>query len=233
MDILVSIMLLLVLLCAGYSICIILGISFISSLVSHLCAFSYHCIIFSSGTFEDNGDFTPSWASRAYCIIPVIIACLSVLVATYQLVKTSVMLYKGKRETFSIAFKMTLSALSMAILVIITGIIISLGFSTWCNAVEERFSMGCEAAAALLTITNNTHHQIVVNGYFADIETGQFSIWSSLVFWVFVMTISGRMLFVAHERANIRISMARERRRYTRHVDYANQPSNLPHRDIT
>lgn len=225
-------MLLLVLLCAAYSVCIILGISFLASLWTHLYSFSNHCLLFSTGKYEDTGEFTPFWASSFYCYLSVLIAAGSVLLAFIKLVKTSVMLYKGSRQTFDVTFKITLSTLIVAILIFISGILVSAGFAVWCNAVEERFSKGCEAAAASMVITNNTQ-QIDVKGFFADLETCQFSVWSSLVVWVFALTISGRMLFVAHELANIRISMARERRRYNHPPDQANLPSNLPRRDIT
>ena len=225
-------MLLLVLLCAAYSVCIILGISFVISLSNHLYSFSNHCLLFTTGKYEDNGDYTPNWASLFYCYFANIVGAISILVAFFELVRTSIMLYRGTRETFAITFKMTLSALTMVVFVLISGILVSTGFAIWCNSVEERFSKGCEAAAASMVLSNNTQ-SISVRGFFADLETGQFSIWSSLVVWVFALTISGRMLFVAHELANIRISMARERRRYNHPPDLANQPSNLPHRDIT
>lgn len=225
-------MLKLVLLCAGYSVCIILGISFLVSLSSHLYSFSNHCLLFSTGKYEDTGDFTPNWASSFYCIFSLVIAGISVLLALIKLVQTFIMLYKGTRETFAITFKMTLCALVMVVFILITGILISTGFAIWCNAVEERFSKGCEAAAASMTLSNNTQ-EIDVKEFFVNFETSQFSIWSSFVVWVFILTISGRMLFVAHELANIRISMARERRRYSHLPDHANQPSNLPYRDIT
>jgi hypothetical protein len=225
-------MLLLVLLCAAYSVCIILGVSFLVSLIDHLYSFSNHCLLFTTGKYEDNGDFTPNWASPSFCYFSVIVAFVSVIVAFVELVKTSVMLYEGTRRTFAITFKMTFWSLLMVIIILVSGIIISAGFEVWCNAVEERFSKGCEAAAASMVITNNTEN-IQVGDFFTNLETSQFSIWSSFVVWVLALTICGRMLFVAHERANIRISMARERRRYSHPPDHANQPSNLPYRDIT
>jgi len=226
-------MLLLVLLCAGYSVCIILGISFIVSLSNHMYSFSNHCLLFTTGKYEDeSGDFTPDWASPSYCIFSLGVAGLSVIVASIRLVKTTIMLYKGTRKTFAVAFKTTFSALVMVLLILVSGIIVSTGFAIWCDSVKQRFSKGCEAAAASLVITNNTQH-IDVREFFTNLETSQFSVWSSLVVWVFVLTVSGRMLFVAHELANIRISMARERRRYNHPPDHANQPSNLPRRDIT
>lgn len=225
-------MLLLVILCAAYSVCIILGISFVVSLSNHLYSFANHCLLFTSGKYEDNGEFTPDWSWPSYCFFSLIVAGMSVLVALYELVRTFVMLYKGTPKTFAITFKITLSAITMVTLILITGIIVSAGFAVWCDAVEERFSKGCEAAAASMIIANNTDN-IQVGDFFTNLETGQFSIWSSFVVWVLALTISGRMLFVAHERANIRISMARERRRYNHPPDHANQPSNLPYRDIT
>lgn len=225
-------MLLLVILCAAYSVCIILGISFVVSIINHLYSFSNHCLLFTTGKYGDNGQFTPDWSNPTFCYFSFSVASLSVVVALVELVKTFVMLYKGTRETFAITFKMTFSALVMVALILISGIIVSAGFEVWCNAVEERFSKGCEAAAASMEISNNTE-KIQTGEFFTNLETSQFSIWSSFVVWVLALTISGRMLFVAHERANIRISMIRERRRYNSPPDHANQPSNLPYRDIT
>lgn len=226
-------MLLLVLLCASYSVCIILSLSFLLSLSNHLYSFCNHCLLFSTGKYEDNGDFTPAWASPIYCIFTLLVAGTSLLVAFIKLVQTAVMLYKETRQTFAITFKMTFWAFLMVISIFISGVMVTTGFAIWCNAVDERFSKGCQAAAASMTLTNNTDLRIRVKGFYADLETSQFSVWSSLVVWVFILTISGRLLFVAHERANIRLSMARERSRYNPPLDHANQPSNLPHRGIT
>lgn len=227
-------MLLQVLLCSGYSVCIILGISTLVSIVSHMISFSNHCLLFSTGKYEDTGDFTPEWASTFYCNFAATSSTISVLVAMYLLVTTSIILYKASyRVPFVKAFNITALVILVLLFVLISAIFISAGFSIWCGAVEVRFSQGCEAAADSMIITNNTNQDIKVNEFIRDLETAQFSVWSSLVVWVFILTISGRLLFVAHERANIRISMERERHRYNQSIDNPNQPSNLPHYDIT
>lgn len=222
----------LVLLCAAYSISIILGISTLVSISHHIYDFSGHCLIFSRGKYGDDGDFTPEWASRFHCVFPLAVAMLTVIYATVKLIRSSVMLYHGTQGKFSNMFTMVFSALVMVTLSFISGSLVSLGFFTWCDAVQERFSNGCEAAAASMTITNNTQH-IVVKNFHSDLVTSQFSVWSSLVVWAFILTVSGKILFEFNERAYIRLSMARERRRYNHPPDHANQPSNLPRRDIT
>lgn len=225
-------MLALVLLCAAYSVSIILGISTLVTISCHIYDFSSHCLLFSRGTYEDNGDFTPDWASRFYCVFPMLVAAMAVIIATVKLVKLTVMLYHGNQGKFSKIFTLVFSSLVMVILSFISGTLISLGFFNWCDAVQERFSQGCEAAASSMTITNNSQN-IIVKNFHSDLVTSQFSVWSSLVVWAFILTVSGKMLFEVHERAYIRLSMARERRRYNHPPDHANQPSNLPRRDIT
>lgn len=225
-------MLALVLLCAAYSISIILGISTLISISYHVYDFSGHCLLFSRGRYEDTGEFTPDWASKFYCIFPLVVAGLAVMFATIKLVKSSVMLYHGTQGKFSHMFKLVFSALIMVVLSFLSGIMVSMGFFNWCDAVQERFSKGCEAAAASMSITNNSQH-IVVKNFHTDLVTSQFSVWSSLVVWAFILTVGGKVLFEFHERAHIRLSMARERRRYIHPPDHANQPSNLPRRDIT
>lgn len=226
-------MLALVLLCAAYSISIILGISTVVSISYHVYDFSGHCILFTRGRYEDNGEFTPDWASRFHCIFPLVVAAMAVVFATVKLVKSSMMLYNGNQGKFSSMFELVFSSLVMVLLSFISGTLVSLGFSVWCDAVQERFSKGCEAAAASMTMSNNSETHIVVKNFHTDLVTGQFSVWSSLVIWAFILTVSGKMLFEFHERAYIRLSMARERRRYNHPPDHANQPSNLPRRDIT
>lgn len=225
-------MLTFVVLCAGYSISIILAISFLFNSISNLYSFAGHCLLFSKGSFDERGDFEPSWSSGFPCIFNIIIVTISAMIAIVKLVKTSVMLTKIDRVNFAKAFRMTLIAMLMTFGSLVVGIIVSTGFTVWCNAIEERFSRGCEVAAPSLTIKNNTE-KLDVKRFYAAMEISEFSIWSSLVVWAFILTICGRLMFDAHERANIRFSMAQVRRRYNRPVDYANQPSNLPHRDIT
>ena len=51
-------------------------------------------------------------------------------------------------------------------------------------------------------------------GFFIEMGSVQFGIWTSLVAWVLLLVLASRKLFVYHERENIIVSMARERQRY-------------------
>lgn len=55
---------------------------------------------------------------------------------------------------------------------------------------------------------------IKTDGFFLEMQTVQFGIWTCLVSWVMLLVLSARKVFVYHERENIIVSMARERSRY-------------------
>lgn len=98
----------------------------------------------------------------------------------------------------------------MVILVVISAIFVTRGFSTFCSAVTERFPH-CEVASSELRIKGE---DIDASGFFLEMGTVQFGIWTSLVFWVTLFLLSARKVFVLHEKENIIIAMARERLRY-------------------
>jgi len=74
----------------------------------------------------------------------------------------------------------------------------------------ERFP-SCEVSEAMQV---KGMPDLDASGFFLEMGTVQFAIWTSLVFWVMIFVLSSRKVFVFHERENIIISMARERMRY-------------------
>ena len=52
------------------------------------------------------------------------------------------------------------------------------------------------------------------SGFFLEMQTAQFGVWTCFVSWVMLLVLAARKLFVYHERENIIVSMARERSRY-------------------
>lgn len=86
------------------------------------------------------------------------------------------------------------------------------GFSIWCSAVTERFA-SCQVSEAAMTIYELP--DIITSHFFIEMGTVQFGIWTSLVLNVFLLALASRKVFVFHERANIAVSMAKERLRYS------------------
>ena len=52
------------------------------------------------------------------------------------------------------------------------------------------------------------------SGFYLEMQTALFGVWTCFVSWVMLLVLAARKLFVYHERENIIVSMARERSRY-------------------
>lgn len=98
----------------------------------------------------------------------------------------------------------------MCIFVLTSAIFVTRGLSQWCTSVTERFP-SCEAASVMKV---KDMPNIRADGFFLEMQTAQFGIWTCLVSWVMLLVLAARKLFVYHERENIIVSMARERSRY-------------------
>ena len=96
------------------------------------------------------------------------------------------------------------------ILVITSAYFVTRGFSAWCSAITARFPQ-CEVSEVMEV---KGCPDIDLRGFFLEMGTVQFAIWTGLVFWVVLFVLAARKVFVFHERENIIISMARERMRY-------------------
>ncbi|RWS25533.1 transmembrane protein 179-like protein [Leptotrombidium deliense] len=97
-----------------------------------------------------------------------------------------------------------------AVISLVNAILVSGGFASWCSAVTKRFP-SCESATVMKIGKDS---DIDPSGFFIQIGTVQFGIWTLLVSWVLLLVLAGRKLFIYHERENIIVSMARERQRY-------------------
>jgi hypothetical protein len=113
-------------------------------------------------------------------------------------------------SSFLSAFLDTIVASIMCIFVTTSAIFVTKGLSQWCSTVTERFP-SCEAASVMKIKDTD----IRVDGFFLEMQTAQFGIWTCLVTWVMLLVLAARKLFVYHERENIIVSMARERSRFS------------------
>jgi hypothetical protein len=196
---------------AGYSVALILSLCVAIPMTIHMINFKGHCLLYTNGTFvPDDGRFEPDWASPGYCGFTLAVACFLLICSTVQLVRMSIFLYKGLDSSFLSAFMDALLAMVNSLVIIVAAVFVSGGFSYWCSAVTERFA-SCETASVMKIGLDSG---IIATGFFIEMGSVQFGIWTSLVSWVLLLVLAARKLFVYHERENIIVSMARERQRY-------------------
>jgi len=207
---------------AGYTVTFILSLCVLIPMSIHLTNFKGHCALFTTGTFiEDDGRFDPNWASCFYCGLTIFVGVLTLITSSVQLIRMIRLMNHGEDSSFLSAFIDTLVALILSLLVLTDAIIVTVGFSSWCTSVTQRFD-SCETASSVMIIGKDSG--INSSGFFIQLGSVQFGIWTALVCWVLLLVLAARKLFVYHERENMIISMARERQRIstTQRPQYAN-----------
>ncbi|XP_055942616.1 transmembrane protein 179-like [Argiope bruennichi] len=199
----------------GYIVALILSLCVVVPLALNLECFKGHCLLFTTGSFGDDGNFNAEWASKAYCGYVMFISSLLVLVSFVQAIRMFTMLRKETDSSFLSAFLDCISTMVFAVMVFVAANLVTLGFDTWCHAVTQRFRSCDEASIMEISKADN----VQTKGFFIQIGTVQFGIWSSWVCWVLLAVLSTFKVCRYHEREVIRVSMARQRQKIINQMD--------------
>lgn len=126
----------------------------------------------------------------------------------------SVFVYKGTDSTFLSAFLDVIGCLILCLMTIIASLIVTLGFTQWCNEMIRRFP-SCDLAAG-----NPIDKQdgIDTSGFYVEIGVAQFAVWGSWATWVGLSVCSILKLCRYHQLENIKVSMYRERQKLINEV---------------
>nr|CAG4638674.1 EOG090X0BKO [Cyclestheria hislopi] len=193
-----------------YVVGFILALCISVPVIIHQQDFKGHCLLFSRGTWrETDGQFVISWASSAYCIFVSICGLLLGLVCILQIYHLAKYLLKGTDSSFLSAFIDTVGSLLLCFLSLSVATIITLGFDTWCQDITQRFEECSYAADENIDQADD----INTSGFYLLIGTAQFGAWASWVCWVGLSVCAVLKLCHYHQQENIRVSMAKERRR--------------------
>lgn len=199
----------------GYVVALILSLCAVVPLAINLQCFKGHCLLFTTGNFADDGNFIAEWASKGYCIYTLFVSSVLVLVSLVQCIRMFTMLRKETDSTFLSAFLECIVTLSLSIMVFIASILVTIGFKTWCDAVTLRFRSCDDASVMEISKADN----LQTKGFYLQIGTLQFGIWSSWVCCVLLTVLSFLKLCRYHEQEGIRVSMARQRQKIIHQVD--------------
>lgn len=123
------------------------------------CSFRGHCLLFSTGIWQEtNGQFEVDWASQGFCNYTIFVGLMLFLVSLVQIYRygseiwvflnvklmkfcfrLSVHIYKGTDSSFLSAFIDVVSSMILCGITIIAALMITLGFSVWCQNMTLRF----------------------------------------------------------------------------------------------
>ncbi len=57
--------------------------------------FRGHCLLFSTGTWTESGQFNVSWASQAYCNYTIFVGVMLFVISAIQIYRMSIFVYRG------------------------------------------------------------------------------------------------------------------------------------------
>jgi len=195
---------------SGYCIAAILSLCITIPMSMHQENFQGHCLLFTSGEWRENdGQFIPVWASQAYCNFTIFVGVIMFVISATQIYRLSMFLYKGKDSSFFSAFVDVLSSGFMCSMTLTAALFISLGFNDWCSAMTKRFNNCADATENDIDRADG----VDPNGFYIQMFTAQFGVWVSWATWCGLLVMALLKLCRYHQQENIRVSMAKERKR--------------------
>ncbi|XP_029036579.1 transmembrane protein 179 [Osmia bicornis bicornis] len=195
---------------SGYVVALILSLCIIIPMSLHQDEFRGHCLLFSTGTWQEtDGQFIVNWARQAYCNYTIFVGLVLLITSAIQIYRLSIFMYRGEDSSFLSAFIDVVSSIILTIITLVAAIIITLGFMTWCQCMTKRFP-SCELAAG-----NDIDKAdgIDTSGFHIELGAAQFGTWTSLSIWVGLSVFAVLKLLRYHQLENMKVSMYRERQR--------------------
>nr|SVE74387.1 EOG090X0BKO [Daphnia barbata] len=193
-----------------YILALVLALCISVPVIIHQQDFKGHCLLFSRGTWrETDGQFVISWAPSSYCVFVIISGVILLTACCIQIHRLGHFLYRGLDSSFLSAFVDAVGSAFLCFLSLASAMIITLGFGTWCSDITQRFEECSYAEDENIDQVDN----INTAGFYLLLGTAQFGAWASWACWVGLAVCAVLKLCRYHQRENIRVSMAKERRR--------------------
>lgn len=194
----------------GYTIAAILSLCITIPMSMHQENFKGHCLLFSTGEWKEvDGQFVVNWASQAYCNYTIFVGVIMLVISLAQIYRMSVFIHKSKDSSFLTAFTDVICCFCMCSLTLIAALFITLGFNVWCGEMTRRFGNCADATENDIDRLDD----IDTKGFFMQLFAAQFGVWLSWATWCGLAVFAMVKLCKYHQEENIRVSMAKERKR--------------------
>jgi len=194
----------------GYSIAALLSLCITIPMSMHQDNFKGHCLLFSTGEWrETDGQFVVEWASQAYCNYTIFVGVIMLVISATQIYRLSKFVYKGRDSSFLSAFIDVLTSAFMCWTTLTAALFITLGFNTWCGEMTRRFGNCADATENDIDKAD----AIDPKGFYMQLFAAQFGVWLSWTTWMGLLVFAVVKLCKYHQQENIRVSMAKERKR--------------------
>eukprot|EP00095_Tigriopus_kingsejongensis_P009576 snap_masked-scaffold4181_size6467-processed-gene-0.0 protein:Tk09576 transcript:snap_masked-scaffold4181_size6467-processed-gene-0.0-mRNA-1 annotation:"hypothetical protein L798_11701" len=189
---------------------LILSLSVCVPMAWHQEHFKGHCLLFSTGVWQEaDGQFKVDWASQAYCNFTIFVAVVQFFVALFQFIRICKYIKRGTDASFFAAFMDVLCGALVTLMTFIAAIFVTCGFKVWCGEMTRRFQTCQDATANDIDKAD----AIDTSGFYNQMFTAQFGIWMSFTAFCNALVFSMVKLCRYHHEENLRVSMAKERKR--------------------
>lgn len=194
----------------GYVCAFLLSLVICVPMSMHQDQFKGRCLLFSTGLWqEQDGQFKVDWASQAYCNFTIFVAVIMFVISLGQFVRFLKFFYKGRDSSFLSAFVDVIVCVFMCTMTLTAALFVTLGFKIWCEEMTKRFENCQDAVGNPIDKADG----IDSSDFFNQMFTAQFGIWMSFTVWFTLLVFSVVKLCRYHHEENLRVSMAKERKR--------------------
>jgi len=194
----------------GYVCAFLLSLVICVPMSMHQDQFKGRCLLFSTGLWqEEDGQFKVDWASQAYCNFTIFVAVIMFVISLGQFVRFLKFFYKGRDSSFLSAFVDVIVCIFMCTMTLTAALFVTLGFKIWCEEMTRRFENCQDAVGNPIDKSDG----IDSSDFFNQMFTAQFGIWMSFTVWFTLLVFSVVKLCRYHHEENLRVSMAKERKR--------------------
>lgn len=195
---------------AGYLVAFVLSLIICVPMSMNQDQFKGKCLLFSTGEWQQHdGQFIAQWASQAYCNFTIFVAVIMFVVSVIQFGRFIKVLRRGRESGFFSAFIDVIICFFMTVFVLIAACFVTFGFKIWCHGMLKRFPSCGEATGSPIDKADG----IDSDGFYFQISMAQFGIWFAFSVWIMLLSFSMVKLCQLHHEENLRVSMAKERKR--------------------
>lgn len=210
----------------GYVCAFLLSLVICVPMSMHQDQFKGRCLLFSTGVWQEkDGQFRVNWASQAYCNFTIFVAVIMFVISLGQFVRFLKFFYKGRDSSFLSAFVDVIVCVFMCTMTLTAALFVTLGFKVWCEEMTRRFENCQDAVGNPIDKADG----IDSSDFFNEIFTAQFGIWMSFTVWFTLLVFSVVKLFRYHHEENLRVSMAKERKRLINEDMVSEVPPGMHH----
>lgn len=184
----------------------------------YMAQWNNHCLLFVDGHWTRQNDtdideLIVEWQGPGYCHFPIAAGVFSLIVALVSILWMSVYLFKNIDPTWLASFLAVASCVLCSMLMLVACIILSVGYSSWCKLIGQKFS--CEDSQFAYFKLDVDVNKIAFN---VEFGMAQFGVWVSLASWVMLVALASHKLYQYHRQEDFFTSMRRERQRLLNRV---------------